>query len=91
MDRQTNANAGMHIWYLRIPRTYILGILCDLDPILERQKYNKKKIFQNFILHSRIRLKNIFYRVPLTEKYYWADNSYYPDLECTIYGQQFDY
>ena len=23
----------------------------------------------------------------LTEKNYWADNSYYSDLEVTIYGQ----
>ena len=27
----------------------------------------------------------------LTEKNYWADNSYYSDLEVTIYGQQIDY
>ena len=28
---------------------------------------------------------------PLTEKNHWADNSYYSDLEVTIYGQLFDY
>ena len=28
-----------------------------------------------------------FSGISLTEKNYWADNSYYSDLEVTIYGQ----
>ena len=47
--------------------------------------------FINSTVTSRFRFSISLVQVkaltPLTENNYWADNSYYSDLEVTIYGQ----
>ena len=56
----------------------------------ETNKVDKKIV--SLTWNRKLILRNRIHKITtLTEKNYWADNSYYSDLEVTIYGQQFDY
>ena len=56
---------------------------------------NKMHNYKIFIIDEDIKSRKslkfvekiIFHTLALTEKNYWADNSYCSDLEVTIYGQ----
>ena len=67
------------------PNKYHQSINQSYSLVFDKQKIYLTTSKSQFLLSHHIRC--IIYNVHPYGKNYWADNSYYSDLEITIYGQ----